>query len=247
MGMDTENILKNGIVGLAFSTGKTHINSNNATSTDTDVNSYQLTLYTDYDLGQGYYIDGMAGYAINNNTTLRHDVGGTPNLNAHGDFNSQQFAARGETGRAYRLGNATFTPMALVNWVYYSADDYTETGAGGADLKVSTRNINQIDAGVGGKLGWTFRNQNGTRLMPELHAAYRRELTNDRLETSSIFTGGGSTFLGEGPTPARNKYNLGAQIKYYSTDNVELTASYDFDLKQDYAAHAAFLRAGYKF
>jgi uncharacterized protein with beta-barrel porin domain len=83
--------------------------------------------------------------------------------------------------------------------------------------------------------------------MPELHAGYRREVIGDNLQTTSTFTGGGGAFSGQSPNPAQNKFNLGAQLKYYSTENIELTASYDFDVKQDYAAHAGFLRAGWKF
>jgi hypothetical protein len=36
-------------------------------------------------------------------------------------------------------------------------------------------------------------------------------------------------------------------MKYYSVDNLELTASYDLDLKQQFISHAGLLRVGYRF
>jgi uncharacterized protein with beta-barrel porin domain len=62
-----------------------------------------------------------------------------------------------------------------------------------------------------------------------------------------VLTGGGSAFTGESPDPARNKFNLGAQFKFASVSNVELTASYDYDFKQDFTSHSGLLRMGYKF
>jgi uncharacterized protein with beta-barrel porin domain len=247
VGMDTENILENSIVGLAFSYGKTHIDSRNATRTDTDIDSYQATLYSDYDLGQGYYLNGMAGVAFNDHTTLRHDVGAIPGLNAYGDFSSWQVAAKAETGRSFYVGYGTFTPMALVNWVYYNADDYTETGAGGASLHVRTESLNQLDLGLGARISGNLTNTDGARTIPEIHASYRREMIGDKLETLSAFAGGGPAFSGESPAPAQNKFNIGAQVKYYSVNNLELTASYDLDARPGFMSHAGLLRAGWKF
>jgi uncharacterized protein with beta-barrel porin domain len=72
-------------------------------------------------------------------------------------------------------------------------------------------------------------------------------MLGDNFETSSSFVGGGSAFSSAAPEPARNKFTAGAQFKYFSVDNVELTAAYDFDLKQGYTSHTGMLRAGYKF
>ncbi len=247
MGADTEKLLPHGIVGLAFSYGTTNINSRNVTRTGTDIDSYQLTLYSDYSWGKGYYLTSMAGYAFNTNSTVRHDVGGTPGLTAYGDFNSQQVALRAETGRAYQTQGFFLTPMALADWVYYKADDYSETGAGGAGLHVASKGLNALDLGVGGKAAMNFNGGDGSRLTPEISAAYRYDVLGDNLETSSSFLGGGPAFKGESPNPARHKVTLGAQLKYYSADNLELTAAYNFDIKQDYIANAALLRAGWKF
>jgi uncharacterized protein with beta-barrel porin domain len=247
IGMDTNNIFENGILGMALSFGKSHVDSQNANRTDTDIDSYQVTFYSDYDLSRGFYVNGMASGAVNHNTTLRHDVDLTPGLNAAGDFNSHQFAARAEGGRVFSMGSFTFTPMALVNWVYYKADDYIETGAGSADLNVSTQDLQQVDLGLGAKIAGHFGSAGDARYVPEIHGNYRREMIGDRLETTSVFTGGGPAFSGESPIPARNKFNLGAQFKYSTVDNVELTASYDFDTKQDFTSHAGMLRVGYKF
>ena len=84
-------------------------------------------------------------------------------------------------------------------------------------------------------------------MVPEVHAVYRRALLNDRFEAASSFIGGGSSFTGQGPEPAENKYTLGVQVKYYAVDGLEMTAAYDLELRQDYLSHAGVLRAGWRF
>ena len=46
---------------------------------------------------------------------------------------------------------------------------------------------------------------------------------------------------------AKSKFNVGVQVKYYSTDTIELTAAYDVDVRQDYTAHSGLIRAGMRF
>jgi len=247
-GLDSQNILDKGTVGVAFSYGQANVSASDINATHTDIHSYQLALYSDYDLSDGFYVNGLAGYTFATNNALRYNVGGVSGLTADGDFNSNQLAADAELGRNIHIGNATITPMTMADWAYYKADNYTESGAGGAGLKVSSPSIDYFDVGVGGKASWDITSlSNNSHLIPEIHTSYRRDLIGDSVEATSSFIGGGTVFSTQGARPAQNKFNVGGQIKYYDTDNIELTANYDFDIKEGYTSRMAYVRAAYKF
>ncbi len=247
IGADTDKYLRDGVLGLAFSYGQSSIDAMNDTRTAINIDSYQLTLYGDYNWPKGWYTSGMAAYSFNSNDSTRHNAGGA-GLNAYADFNSQQAAARGEIGRSFNAGKAFFTPFAVTNWVYYTAQNYTETGAGAGNLHVENKDLNQVDLGIGGRAGINLRTAAGELIRPELHALYRRDLLGDSLETSQAYIGSGApAFAVSSPDPARDKYTLGAQVKYYGVQSLELTAAYDLELKEDYVSHTGLIRAGWRF
>jgi outer membrane autotransporter protein len=141
----------------------------------------------------------------------------------------------------------TLTPHALAHWTYYSADDYTETGAGAANLNVDNDSLNIFELGVGVDAAWDMKNRNGSRVKPVLSAGVRYDLVGDEVETTSTFTGGGAAFGTQGMEPGRTTLNLGAGVGYFTTDNWELSAEYDYEYKSDYDGHSGQFRAAYHF
>lgn len=247
-GLDTENLSDSAVLGVALSYANTDVDSDNANNTQTDVNSYGITLYGDYDLGEQTFISGQAGYAHNSIDQDRYDVGGVSGLNANADFDSNQFNVKGKVGRSYATdGGLTLTPNLSAAYTHVSVDDYTETGAGGANLHVNSDSLNILDLGVGLDASWMHQNADGSYIKPVLKAGYRYDVIGDNVETTANFTGAGSAFKTEGFDPARSKFNVGAGLTYYTTTNWELSANYDFEIKADYDAHSGILRAGYKF
>lgn len=248
LGGDAEAMDGRGHLGMALSYANTDVDSDNANDTKTDINSYQLTAYGDMDLSNDLYLSGMAAYAFNDNTATRHNVGGIAGLTAKGDYNANQFAARAELGRPYAMqGGMVLTPSILADYVYYNAEDYTETGAGTANLNVDQDSVNKLDLGVGLNAGWTFQNADGSFLKPSVNAGYRYDVIGDDISTTSSFTGGGAAFNTKGMDPARSQFDVGAAVKYMTVNNWDFTAQYDYQFKSDYDAHNGILRAAYKF
>lgn len=246
-GIDTRNIADDVVAGVAVSYGHTDASSDNANTTATGVDSYQVTLYGDYDPIGESYIDGMVAYSWNRDETTRHDVGGVTGLDAHGSYDADQVAAQVEAGREYAAGETILTPDIMAHAVWYGPRSYTESGAGGADLNVSGNNQTLIELGAGIKAGWIYGESDGSIIKPQIRAGYRYALVDDRIEDTAQFTGGGGTFTTQGPDPARSSVNLGGTLRYYTPSNWNFTASYDFDWKQDYTANAGSIKAGYRF
>jgi outer membrane autotransporter protein len=247
VGVDTENINDRATVGVAFSYGSTDVSSDNANHTDTEVSSYQLALYGDYDLDDATYVSGMTSYGWNDVDQTRHDVGGAGGADANSDYDADQFTVRAEVGRDLAYGSAILTPNAMAHWTHYSPDGYTETGAGGLNQTVDSDSLNIFELGVGADAGWDFQNADGSHTKPSLHLGYRYDLIGDEVEATTTFAGGGAAFGTQGPDPARSTFVAGAAVDFYSTANWELSVNYDYTFKEDFDAHSGFLRAGYNF
>lgn len=246
-GIDSGTNLDGKIIGFAFSYAHTNADSRNANTTDTDIDSYQLSAYGNYDLPHDSYVRGMAALTWSETDTARHDVGGVAGLTANGDFSARQFTLRGEAGRDFAYKDAVVTPKFTGRWTFYDADSYTETGAGGANLHVNYKNMNILEVGPAVSARWKHKYADGSTLVPQLSLGYSYDLVGDNIEASSAFTGGTGTIASVGPTPARGRLTFDAKATLYTANNWNLTAAYDLNYKADYVSHAGFLRAGYKF
>lgn len=248
LGLDTQALADQMVLGLAFSYADSEIDSDNQNRTETEVDTYQITLYGTYNVDEATYVSGQLGYAFGDNETRRHDLAGINTLDANGDFDSNQFLARLEAGRAYEVGAiTTLTPKLLANYNYYDADSYTETGAGNAGLHIDQDTLHVFELGAGVDADWMFQQADGSYVKPAVSLGFRYDLADDEVETTSEFIGGGAAFKTEGWDPQQFTVDAGASVTYFSTTNWELTADYNYEWKEDYDSHAGFLRAGYKF
>lgn len=248
VGMDTQSLVENWVWGLAFAYSDTDVDSDGVNQTNTDIDSYQVSLYTSYDLDDRTYIAGQAGYVWGDNEQTRSNVGGITGLTADADYDSDVIFAGLEAGRRYLVGgNTVLTPKALVNYQHYDADGYTETGAGGLNLTTSGEEIDLFEIGVGVDASWDYQQADGSFLQPKIGVGVRHDLIGDEYQTTSTFGAGGASFQTEGFDPAQTTFNVSADVTYFSTTNWELSAGYDFEIKSDYDSHAGTLKAAYKF
>ena len=228
---------------MAFSYTNTDADSDNASLTSTEVDSYQFTLYGDHDIDSRTYVNGMLAYTMSDVDTSRLVAGAT----AKGAFDANQFTTRVEVGRDYSYENATLTPNILGHWTHYDPDSYDETGAGGGGLRVAGDAVDIVELGVGVDASWLFRNSDGSYFSPELSAGYRYDFADDNVEMTSQFLAGGQSFKTQGFDPQQSTVDLGAGFTYYSTENWELTTEYDYEWKEDFDSHAGMMRAAYRF
>ena len=251
-GLDTRNFHDDLILGVSFGYGRTNVDSNNANSTDTDVDSYQILGYSNYDLGDDSFLTGMAAYGWNRNEQTRHDVGGIEGLNAKADYDSWVAAARGSIGHNFRgSGQATgltITPQFFSEYIHFDSDGYTESGAGGANLSVGDSEQDILNLGLSAQAAYSIKLTDGSILRPDIHASFKHNvLDDDQADTTSSFDAGGSTFSTDGIDPADSTTSIGTGLKLFKTNNWDFTANYDYTFKEDYSAHSGFLRAAYEF
>jgi autotransporter-associated beta strand protein len=247
MGADTDTLVHDAVLGAALSYASSYVTANNSTTQSTAIGSYQLSLYGDYDLSNRNFLRGMAAYAFNTDINSRHNVGGTPGLTAEGKYNANEYALELKAGHNYSYGGATLTPGVLARYFGYDGQDYTETGAGGADQHVTQKYLSVLEVGPTVEAAWNFRNDDGSRIVPALHAGYRYDLIGDSVVTTSAFTSGGGAFPTTGARPDRNRFNLGADATLLTAGRWEFRAAYDMDLRQDYVNNSGVVRVTYRF
>lgn len=243
-GIDSENIINDAVLGLSFGYSFTNIDSNGAGDASSDIKSYQVTVYGDYDLDQNTYLNAMAGYAYHDNEGSRVPLAG---LVAKSDYAAHQYIARMELGRSYQLGSTFLIPNVMGQLAHYNPDSYTETGAGGANLSVDIDSTNIAELGVGVDAKWLFKPDIGGIIETQLGAQYRYDFIGEAVSTTTAFTGGGSAIDSEGFDPAQSTVVLGAGLRYQLNDSWEVSAQYDFEYKTDYRAHTGAIRAAYNF
>lgn len=246
-GIDSTTAAENATVGMAVSYAATDVESDNINNTQTDVDSYQLSLYGDLSLSKQAYLEGMLGYAYNDINSVRNNAGGLA-ADASADYNSDQYIAYAEFGRDFALGGkTTLTPSILSHYQHIAIDDYNETGAGGANLNVENEDLDILELGVGAELSWMLKGPNGSIVKPAVNVGYRYDVIGDNVASTSSFSGApGVSFKTEGFEPDQSTFNAGAGITLATHDNWELSADYDYQMKSDFDSHSGLVRAGYK-
>ncbi len=248
IGADTGDAGDDWVLGLALGYANSEVDSDNANNTQTDIDTYQVSLYGQYDVDDRTFVNAQVGYAYNDNETKRYNVGGVSGLTASGDYSSDVYYARAEIGRDYAQdAGLTLTPTLMANYVHYDAEDYTETGAGGANLTIDSDSMNIFELGIGLDAAWKTQTRDGGYIEPVLHAGVRHDLIGDEVEATSTFSGGGASFKTTGFDPAQTTFDVGAGVTYYAASNWEFVADYDYEAKSDYDSHSALLKAQYKF
>jgi len=246
-GVDTENLAEDMVVGLAFSYADTDVDSKGISNAKTEIDSYQLALYGDYDIDERTYLSGQVSYMWSDNDTSRNP-GGVSSITASGDYDASQWGARAELGRDYDAGEGLMiTPSALLNYVHYDADGYTETGAGTANTTTSGADLDVFEVGVGLDATWTVENADGSYFQPTLGLGVRHDLIGDEYSATNQFAGGGAAFAVEGFDPAQTTFDVGAGVTYYTTGGWDLSAEYNYEIKSDYDSHGGLLKAAYNF
>lgn len=250
LGVDSANLMDHGTIGIAFNYGVTNADSDNVNSTDTDVDSYGVNLYANYDLGQEMFVNGQLGYARGNIDSTRHDVV-APGDFANGSTDSNLYSAKLALGRDYAQEyGMTVTPVISAAYNHLRTDGYTETGtAGGGLLTVGSDTNTSVKLGIGGTASWKMKNADGSVMKPAIHAGYTYAATDDRIDVTSSFTGdaGNTAFTSTGADPARHEFNAGVGMTYMTAADWDLSANYDYRYKADYSAHNGVLRASSHF
>lgn len=233
-------------LGLSGGYAQSDINSKD-NSGNTDIDSYQGTLYGGYIDGEKpYYINGAFSFAYNKYNSLRHIAVGTITRTADADYDGQQYSVLFDGGYTFKAGDFRMTPIASLQYIRLHLEGYTESGADALNLSVKSQNYDMLQSGLGMKFERPFELKE-SMLIPEVHAKWLYDFIGDKQETTSTFSGGGGSFATQGFNPARNSLDVGAKLTLATKWNWSLETNYDFEYKEDFTAHTGWADIRYGF
>lgn len=241
-GLDTDTLLSGATTGLAFSYGKTNVQSNNTNGAETDVDNYLITLYGSRVYDQGFFINALGSVGFGSYETSRNSGIG----NVSGDFDGMQYSAKVEAGRDINADWWTITPAVSAQYTYVDMDSYTETGPGAA-LRVDSDSFNAIDFGAGVQAAYNIPLESGGTFGPRMRAKVIYRTGDDSMETNSRFVAGGAAFKTQGVKADRTSLNLGAGVLLSTVGGVDLSMDYDADIRNSLTGHTGQLKARWAF
>ncbi len=235
-------------LGIGFSSVGTHINSKDSASKKTSVGSRQVTLYGSYS-PENYYVDGFAAMAFNNYKSARSMLYNGLNYTAIANYTATQPSAKVATGYIHSLNKFfRIVPNLSIQYSTVKQNQYSETGAGGLDLRVSGATLTQLEGGVGVKFA-VLHNEEDDQIIynPDLHFMVLHDFKSSAQTTTAQFLGGGGNFSLQGAVPDKTTYNIGAALTFIRKDRLNFTINYDLRKKNKYIGHSGSVAIKYMF
>lgn len=224
---------KTGVIGAALG----YTRSNGDPKTDAagriTLDSYSIATYGRADFGD-VTLRGSMG-ANYGKTDIRRTIQlGNAQRIAHGEGNG--YGIFGDVVAGYRLASVAgldLSPEAGVSLNYFRQDGLTETQAGAFALTLRDQGQTSARSLVGARLSTPLASD--ARLRVDIKAYWSHELADNvaTLQASLL----GASFLTRSPEAARDGAVIGASVSGFITPQIEVTGSYDGDLRLGATTH----------
>ena len=244
-GFDTFCDEGNMVAGIGFTWSTLKVQTLETKST-THANSYQGTLYGGYNFDCPWFVDGLFAIAYNDYDASRNVIFGNLRYSPQSDYHGLQLGAKVDAGYDYIINAFHIVPLGSLTYAHLGLSSYTETHAGNAAQHVNAQDFGMFLAGLGLEIAYDLCITDGKWLRPEIHAQAFYDFIDDMMQTTSIFTGGGPSFVTPGVTPPRWMYNVGASFLTFEMDSgLSASVTYDYNFQHDYEANSGFFRIQY--
>lgn len=239
LGIDGQ-LTESTMLGLAFSTINTDVDSDDGSKTEVDTNA--LTGYGSWTSGQ-FFVDGSLTYGQNRNHAKREIVPGTT---AKGNYDSDLLGVNALAGYAFDINNGMIVePRVAARYSVVNIDGFTEKGGASANLTTGDQRMEVGELGAGVRLAGQFQVAGGV-FEPEVKAMAYHDFIADSANSTSSFVLGGNSFVTNGASSARDSYELGLAATYRK-EAVTVGLGYDRLTKSGFEADTLTAKVRYDF
>jgi uncharacterized protein with beta-barrel porin domain len=134
-------------------------------------------------------------------------------------------------------------PSLAATYTYARAEDYSETGAGAANLDVDDADADSLVLGAAGRLIYAVHEA--------INVSGNLGLTYDVLagdeQVTATFEGGGSAFVTESLDPAPFGLTGGVGLELVPEIGFDASLNYDIEARDDYRSHKVQLNLRFPF
>lgn len=227
-------------------------------SGNTDVEGFTFVGYASA-YWNHFYADLLYGASF-----LENDIDRDTGLGstAHAEPNSVVQSINFNTGYNFYAGNFVTGPYAGIDYAYADVDGYTEHGGGTANTQVSGQTNHSLLTRLGWQASYNIVKPWG-RITPQVNAGWERENLNSgddvtvgltqspfyRVQGNSIRSAGGSfSSTVASPGRAADYLTAGAAVVIEVGTRFDVVLDYQGQFfAEDFAAHYAGIKLGYKF
>ncbi len=193
-----------------------------------DIDSYQMAGYGRWQQN-AIYMNAAIGFGFHQTDSSRVVTVGTVSNTATSDYDSYHVSAAVEAGKEIPLSlTTTFTPFVGVEYTHSKRDDFTESGAGTANLSVNDEDEDSFRTKLGLRLSHDITTQKGTRITPSASIVYVREMMDNvsRMEAgfSAVPT---TTYQINGTELDRDRLQIGLGVTGQLNERTTLNVAYN--------------------
>jgi outer membrane autotransporter protein len=228
----------NTTLGLAYSYVNANVSSD--TGNKTDVHGNSLALYGAWELGN-WFSQGSLSYGHDSNDSKRY----VADTLAKGSYDSDVLSLNALAGYSFKVNDRLLLePRVAARYSNVQVDGYSEHNSSAA-LHNGDQRFETGELGAGLRVASNAALFGGM-LQPEATLMAYHDLIGDRINQTSAFTQGGSSFTVTGAKAARDSYEGSLGVNY-AINALTFGASYNYQAKSGYNADTVMLKARYNF
>ena len=229
---------ENWVAGAAL--GYSRVNADfNESRASSVISGQYLMLYGGWNKN-GAYAQGVLSYGRNDYDQQRWvDVGAIDRL-AVSSHSGNVLAASLSGGFMSQAGVWSRGPFAALHYARIDEESFRETGAGGVDLLVESKDTSALSAELGLRALHSMKWRNGD-LVTELSASWSHDFgIDDRAIIAGYAGAPGTAFALQGQDSKRNGAIFGAGLGYIAPNGLSAALRYQGEIRDGYKTHAIF-------
>lgn len=202
-------------------------------SRDTEIDSNTIFAYGQYKPSQ-WYANATLNYTMSDYT----EKGSALGMAIDSDYKANSFGGQVMTGYDFANG---FTPETGVRYMHIAGDTYTNS----LGIKNKIDSADYLTVILGGKYAKSFAISEDLALKPEVRLAAKYDLMSDEAVTTVSMPGiAAYSVKGDRLNRFGGEAGLGVTMSY---KDVDLSLTYDIEVRKDYTSQTGMLKAKYNF
>jgi autotransporter-associated beta strand protein len=196
--------------------------------------------------GKGLFVDGLVGGGYNNYQVSRNISFSGINRTANSSPGAGEFDSMIALGYDIKKGNFTYGPIASLQYTYFAAAPFSETGAQSLNLSNSGWNTSSMLSSIGAHAAYNWQVNKSILVVPQINLSWQHEFMQNPYAINSSL--GGANFSNLSSAPIRDYLYTGIGFTVVLANNWNTSFFYNASVgNSDLTSQNIFWSFGFKF